>query len=134
MTKALPAVLQEIAEVAGEAAALKIAAQYGGKRVYFPAKPGADEHWLVTCVGWDAANKICAHFADRKCGLRIEIPLHIGGTYRQFLRSISERVHALDGDGLSSGQIAGKLGLTQRTVHRHRMRHRGGGDDQGSLF
>ncbi|RJF70892.1 helix-turn-helix domain-containing protein [Rhodopseudomonas palustris] len=136
MTRGLPGVLAEIAEVAGEAAALKIAARFGGQRVYFPARPGAADHWLVATVGPDAAAKLCAHFSvDRKRGNRIEIPLHVGGSYRQFLRAISERLHALDQEGMSSREIAARLGLTQRTVHRHRGRHRGKtGDDQKSLF
>jgi hypothetical protein len=136
MAKALPAMLQEIAEVAGEAAALKIAAQYGGKRVYIPARPGPDDHWLTALVGIEAATRLCTHFAvDRRRGAQIEIPLHATGTYRQFLRSLSRQMHELNEAGLSSSEIAGRLGLTQRTVFRHRERHRGGGnDDQGSLF
>ncbi|MFH0302668.1 hypothetical protein AAFX91_36990 [Bradyrhizobium sp. 31Argb] len=37
MTNVLPGVLQEIAEVAGETAALSIAARQGGRRVYIPS-------------------------------------------------------------------------------------------------
>ncbi|WP_316191278.1 MULTISPECIES: hypothetical protein [unclassified Bradyrhizobium] len=132
--------LQEIADVAGEAAALKIAAQHGGRRVYFPSVDrlvGVDgEHyWLIDCVGYDLARKICEHFQVDGRGQRIEIPLHVGGTYRQFLRQIAERVHELEDEGKSSTEIARTLGLTQRTVHRHRSRHRGRRKNvQSSLF
>lgn len=131
MKRELPGVLAEIAEVAGEAAALKISALHGGQRVYFPARQQGDDHWLVAAVGAEAAAKIAARFG----GSNIDIPLHVGGTYRRFVRQIAKRIHALDSDDLSSREIAGKLGLTQRTVHRHRSRHRGKPDnDQGSLF
>lgn len=145
MNTRLPAVLQEIADVAGETAALSIAARHGGRRVYIPSRAkllqdadgnGTVEHyWLVECVGIELARKICAHFEVDGRGQRIEIPLHVGGTYRQFLRSITRRVHELEDEGKSSTEIAKTLGLTQRTVHRHRSRHRGRkNSSQGSLF
>ncbi|WP_316200424.1 MULTISPECIES: helix-turn-helix domain-containing protein [unclassified Bradyrhizobium] len=139
MRQSLPAALQEIADVAGEAAALKIAAQHGGRRVYFPSTDkligdSCEHYWLVECVGLELARKICEHFQVDGRGQRIEIPLHVGGTYRQFIRSITKRVHELEDEGKSSAEIARTLGLTQRTVHRHRSRHRGGNGNQGSLF
>lgn len=136
MTATLPGVLQEIAEVAGEAAALMIAARQGGRRVYFPSARTLHEgQWLVECVGADLARRICAHFEVDGRGQRIDIPLHVGGTYRQFVRSIAERLHNLDGEGKSSTEIAQQLGLTQRTVHRHRARHgKPKNDKQGRLL
>ncbi len=141
MTKVLPGVLQEIAEVAGEAAALSIAARQGGRRVYIPAESRLflddprDTYWLVECVGIEAARKICKHFEVDGRGQRIDIPLHVGGTYRQFVRSLAERLHKLDREGKSSTEIARQLGLTQRTVHRHRARHgQQKNDKQGKLL
>ncbi|MGJ5203604.1 helix-turn-helix domain-containing protein [Bradyrhizobium sp. HKCCYLR20261] len=140
MKSKLPAVLQEIADVAGEAAALKIAAQHGGRRVYFPSADrlvavDGEHYWLIDCVGHELARKICKHFEVDGRGQRIEIPLHVGGTYRQFVRQIAERLHQLEDEGKSSTEIARALGLTQRTVHRHRSRHRGHKNkNQGSLF
>lgn len=136
MTEKLPGVLAEIAEVAGETAALMIAAKHGGRRVYFPSVKALHEgQWLFECVGAEMARKICAHFEVDGRGQRIDIPLHVGGTYRQFVRSVAERVHALDREGKSSTEISRKLGLTQRTVHRHRARHgKPKNDKQGKLF
>jgi hypothetical protein len=139
MTGKLPGVLEEIAEVAGEAAALAIAARHGGRRVYFPAVrkllDGYESYWLVECVGIELARKICAHFEVDGRGQRIDIPLHVGGSYRQFVRSVAQRVHALDREGKSSTEISQQLGLTQRTVHRHRARHgKPKNDKQGKLF
>lgn len=42
------------------------------------------------------------------------------------LRKISETMYKLDQDeNLSSSDIARQIGVTQRSVHRHRARHRG---------
>lgn len=137
MTEKLPGILAEIAALVGEAAALAIAARAGGTRVYFPARTLDTDHWLVDAVGMPLAVKLCAHFAvDGKRGAAIEIPFAVGGTYNQMLRSIAQRVHQLDAEGLSSAEIARKLGITQRLVHRHRASHRGSrpDDKQRSLF
>jgi hypothetical protein len=134
MTDRLPGVLQEIAELIGEAKALEIASRAGGTRIYFPATAG-DKHWLVECIGRDAADKLCGHFAvGGRRGQRIEIPLYVSGTYRQLVRAIAQRVHKLHDGGASATEIARKAGVTQRSVHRHRARHRGGKGKQGRLF
>lgn len=132
---ALPGVLGEIAEVAGEAAAVKFAAQAGGTRVYIPARVD-DEHWLVACVGRQAADTICAHFAADGRGQRVDVPIGLGGAYPQLRRAIAKRVHQMDQENESSRAIAIRVGISQRTVHRHRRSHRGRrkGDKQGSLF
>jgi len=135
MTDKLPGVLAEIAELVGEQAAIAIASRAGGTRVYFPAKAD-DKHWLVQSIGRAAADQVCAHFSvDERRGQRIDIPLYVGGTYRQMIRAIAERVHKLDEDGGTSSEIVRKVGLTQRSVHRHRARHRGKKDGkQGRLL
>ena len=135
MTQRLPGVLQEIAEVAGEAAALAIASRAGGTRIYLPAK-APDAHWLVQAVGRTHADALCNHFAVDGRGARLDVPLHVGGTFRQLQRAIAEVVHKMDdGSEASSREIARKVGITQRTVHRHRARHRGGQDPkQGRLM
>ena len=136
MTDALPAILQEIADIIGEAGALQIAARFGGTRVYIPATlVDPEAHALFDCVGGDNANKLCAHFGVDGRGQRIDIPLHVGGTYRQLNASIAERVHKLDEADASSTEIARKVGITQRTVHRHRARHGAKkSDKQGKLL
>src|SRR4051794_15314441 len=136
MTDKLPGVLGEIAELVGEQAAITIASRAGGTRIYFPAKAD-DKHWLVQAIGRAAADKVCAHFTvDGARGQRIEIPLYVGGSYRQLVRAIAERVHKMDTEeAASSTEIARKVGVTQRSVHRHRARHRGKRDGkQGRLL
>lgn len=130
-----PGILAEIAEVAGEPAALALAARVGGMRVYIPAR-AAEGHWLVDCVGRRAAEKICAHFAVDGSGQRIDVPLAGGGAYPQLKRAIARRLHELDRQGKSSREITQAVGVTQRTVHRHRAAHRADNKNQrqGKLF
>lgn len=130
MNGQLSGVLKEIAQVAGEPAAVLIAARVGGARVYIPAKV-SDGHWLVECVGREKAERLCRHFAVDGRGQRIDVPLGGGGAYPQLRRAIAKRVHDLDRGNVSARKIAGEVGVTTRTVHRHRRAHRGG---QGSLL
>jgi DNA-binding NarL/FixJ family response regulator len=132
----LPGVLAEIAEVAGEAAAVQICARAGGTRVYIPATC-SDDHWLVECVGREKADRICAHLAGgERSGQRYEIPLAERGAYRALRMAVARQVHELDAAAKSSRDIAREAGISQRTVHRHRAAHRGDNKDkrQGSLF
>jgi len=135
MTEKLPEVLAEIAELVGEVCALRIAAEKGGTRIYIPAQVH-EAHWLANVIGVEKAQKLCEHFrVDESRGQRIEIPLYVGGTYRQFMRRIAERVHRRDEEDASSTVIAKELGISQRSVHRHRRRHRGRKNSkQGQLF
>lgn len=132
---AVSGILKEIADVAGEPAAVLLAAKAGGTRVYIPARVG-DKHWLVECVGRRAADLICNHFAvEGKRGTSIDLPLAGGGAYPQLKRAIAKRIHDLDRTEKSAREIARSAGVSQRTVHRHRTAHRGGGGGkQGSLF
>lgn len=120
----LPGALAEIAEIAGVQAALKLAADYGGRRVYIPAR-AADDHWLVVCVGRVAADSICRHFAapsdvDRPhvCsrGCRVDVPMAGGGVLAGARRAAAR----LTQDGASISQTAGAVGLSSRTIERLR--------------
>lgn len=133
----LPGALKEIAEVAGEPAAVSIAAAVGGRRVYIPLPKKLNaKHWLVACVGLRAAEKIAAHFATERSGQRIDIPLYSGGVYPQLRRTVAKRIHDLHTDGKSVSQIQQDVGVTERTVHRHRRAHRKDNENQkqGKLF
>lgn len=130
----LPGVLSEIAEVAGEPAAVLIASRVGGTRVYIPVKV-SDSHWLVDCVGRQKADLICRHFAVDGRGSRIDVPLGGAGAYPQLRRALAKRIHDLDMAGGSVRKIVAEVRVSGRTVHRHRAAHKGGKDKrQGSLF
>jgi len=126
MFDALPGVLAEVAEVAGLKAALELAAARGGNRAYIPAGCG-DDHWLVRAVGREAADAICAHFAVPS-GIEIEIPRGPTGRQAQLYRDLARMI----GESRSSSEITRALGISRRTVTRHRAKLRAG--DQLCLF
>ncbi|WP_339860424.1 helix-turn-helix domain-containing protein [Thalassospira alkalitolerans] len=91
--------LTQIAESAGDEAALKIALERGGSRLRIPQK--AEGSILEKIVGIDAARKIVKDLADE----RIEIPL-------------AKKIVAawLHDQGWSQEAIAVKLKISRRTV------------------
>lgn len=131
----LPGILAEIADVAGEPAAVMIAALKGGRTIYIPARV-SEQHWLVDCVGRELAEKICRHFSADGRGQYFEVPIAGTGVFPQLRRMVAKRIHELDQGGASMSKIAGEVGVTTRTVRRHRRAHKGGGKDarQRSLF
>lgn len=131
----LPGVLGEIAHIAGAPAAIALAERAGGQRVYIPARVSGD-HWLVDCVGRDAAERICAHFRlNGRGGQQIDVPLASAGAYAQLRRRIARDIHKLDREGHSAREIARRVGVSQRTVHQHRAVHHGRrAGDQGRLI
>lgn len=109
----------------------------GGRRVYIPIpKRLTPDHWLVECVGQRAAEKIATHFAVGRSGQRIEIPLYDNGVYPQLRRTVAKRIHEPHMAGKSVSQIQQDVGVTERTVHRHRRAHRKDNENQkqGKLF
>ena len=113
----LNGVLGDIARVASEDAALAIARELGGTRVYFPADP-APGHWLTKLVGSEAAKAICETLTGGFVGgARIDLPLGPTGT----LEDGRSRLDALLIEGkLSERDIALETGYTTRTVRRRR--------------
>ena len=105
---ALPGVLDEIAEVAGRTAALKLALEWGGEDVHVP-KPGHLErcldHPLVEILAAEpgAAQAIAERFA----GSRIYLPQARTACARYLARQ-----------GIPAGAIAARLHLSHRTVRR----------------
>lgn len=98
----LPRTLEEIADVVGEAAALRLALKCGGTRVYVPHRPRKGLV-LVDIVGLPAARALAAHYA----GERLEIPR----AHR--LRSKRARIVREQG---SNAEVARRLGCTERWV------------------
>ncbi|HEV7345753.1 MAG TPA: helix-turn-helix domain-containing protein [Devosia sp.] len=113
----LPAVMAEIAEVAGLDAAWALAQAKGGQQVFIPAKVRPD-HWLSKLVGFDAAQKICQHFSVGGRGDDILIPMASTARRNQALqRALAQ--------GLKVNQAAAAAGVHRRTVLRHRKREKG---------
>lgn len=109
----LPGVLGEIAEAAGEEAALAIAQARGGTEIYVPPSPGPD-HWISRLVGLKKA----AAIADKlTCGVgprRVELPLGPRG-HQARQRAL---VEALIREGLSERDIALRTGYSIRAVRK----------------
>lgn len=128
----LPAVLADIAEVAGIDAALALAERYGGTRRKIPAF-APDGHWLVECVGRPAADAICAQFRQgagaRQFGQEVLIPLGPTGTMRAARRRM---VQALE-NCATAREAAIAAGMHERSAFRMRKRIKDSGG-QGSLF
>lgn len=131
----LPAILAEIAAVAGVEAALKLAEQYGGTRRVIPARLSPD-HWLIQCVGREAALAIVERFVTRPpdgrpYGVEIVIPLGPTGSAAAVRRRLQQALDA----GMTARDAALAAGVHERTVYRARRKMRQDGDDpQGSLF
>lgn len=97
----LPAALAQIAEIAGREAALRLAFEYGGSRVYVPRKAGNSE--IAKIIGPEAAAALSGHFG----GESIAIP--IGKKALAFW---------LDEQDWSREKIAKALKVDRTTVHR----------------
>lgn len=118
--------LNRIADVAGERAALLLGREKAGQQIYVPGtvKPG---HWLAELVGPDAASALAEHFGDKL----ILIPQALSGEKRRRANTIAQ----LADKGYSIGKIVQLTGLSRSTVAQHVQRHRANTDDpQGNLF
>jgi hypothetical protein len=126
----LPPLLCEIAKVAGLHVALAFAEACGGTRVDLPMPTQlSKEHWLVEIVGREAAIKICKHFSAEH-NLELELPRGPTGSRADRWR----RLARLIAQGAPSGVITRRLGISRRTVIRHRSKRRYTDDRQPDLF
>jgi len=102
--------LREIQSIIGFDAMLSLAAARGGTRFYIPGTVSSD-HWLPQLIGTDLSQKLAAHFAVRgSSGFFVQLPL----------LPKELRILHLTNECKSAGEIALKLGISQRTVHRYR--------------
>jgi hypothetical protein len=123
----LPALLAEIAEVAGLEAALAIAEARGGSRTVFPAR-APDGHWMVELIGREATDKLCAHFRSGGGGIELDVPMGPVAYYRKARRRLAQLVD----EGVPVARAAHQIGLHLRTARRWRSRARQ--SDQGKFF
>ena len=105
-TDDLPGVIEEIAEVAGRQAAIRLAMRLGGSVIHVP-RPShvSPDHPLAEAIGIDAARAVAERFA----GEGLYIPMS-----RRFV------ARHLSDEGLAARQIASQLGVSIRTVQRYR--------------
>ncbi len=108
----LPGILAEIAQVAGEDAALRLARNRGGTQIYLPPIPAAD-HWICALIGRDAALAVCDRLTGGVGPRRVLVPLGPTGTQARARASVDNLLR--DGN-LSVRDIALATGYTDRGV------------------
>lgn len=114
---ALPGILAEIAEVAGEDAALAIAKARGGTQIYIPPTP-ANDHWLCRLIGREEARAVCDHLT---CGVgprRVDLPVGPMGAAAK----IRAKVDRMIADDRSERDIALATGYTIRAIRKRRAK------------
>lgn len=115
-----PASLIEIAEVIGQAAALRLVDAYGGTVCYVPQsiEPG---HRLAQSIGLVAAARLVARYGGEK----VEVPvLHVARTRKALIAQAEGGV----------AEVARALGVTRRWVRMVRNAGRGGDPRQIDMF
>jgi hypothetical protein len=86
----------------GPAGLVRLAQEFGGRRLYVPITIDAD-HEIAAAIGPEAAAKL----SRRYCGAWLRVPL---------ARELRARYYR--DAGLSNGQIASKLGMTETGVDK----------------
>ncbi|PTR11784.1 MULTISPECIES: helix-turn-helix domain-containing protein [unclassified Novosphingobium] len=122
----LPGVLQQIASVVGEEAALAIATARGGTQVYIPPVPPSD-HWLCKLIGVERARRLADELTMGIKGLRLELPLGPASNAAQ----ARARVDAMIKAGASERDICLATRYSIRSIRRRRAMLN---TDQLSLF
>lgn len=115
--------LNRIADVAGERAALILGREKAGLQIYIPEKVNAD-HWLAQLVGLDAAKALAQEWGSK----HIVVPPAMTGDKRRRATTIAELIEK----GYSNNQIVQLTGVSRRTVIEHRRKRPD--DRQSSLF
>lgn len=113
----LPGVLAEIADVAGEDAALALARAVGGTMVYFPPVP-ANDHWLCRLIGREEARAVCDRLT---CGVgprRVELPVGPMGAAAKKRAEVDGLLRA----EMSERDIALRTGYTISAIRKRRRK------------
>ncbi|WP_375657502.1 MULTISPECIES: helix-turn-helix domain-containing protein [unclassified Bartonella] len=105
-----PALLREIADVAGSEAAWNMMRAFGGREVYIPGRLESAD-WLIEIVGFEEAQQLINHFCFNGSGMRLLIPLGRDAERRQ------KMVQALQ-KGWSVDTAAAVSGMHVRTAYR----------------
>lgn len=117
--------LNRIADVAGERAALMLGTEKAGQLIYIPIKATGD-HWLTALIGLESASAMASAFG----GSNITIPPVMVGDKRRRAKVLADLI----GKGYSINDIVRLTGLARSTVIEHRAKHPKQSKSQGSLF
>jgi hypothetical protein len=121
MRDRLPALLAEIAEIAGLEAALAIADAKGGILARIPSRLTAN-NWLVKAVGMEKAEIISMHFTSGRGRIDLDIPLPPTNSHKQYLRQRAKGYEQALARTDNIFQAARMAGTTRRTIQRFNVR------------
>ncbi len=119
MSRPLPDLYEQIraAPGLGEAAALRLVHDFGGQRLYVPRPDNIDvDHALAASLGLVAARAL----ADLLGSGHVIVPMGPAAGEARTARAIRKMI----AEGLATGTIAKRAGVTRRCVERHRQRMR----------
>lgn len=116
--------LNRIAEVAGERAAVILGREKAGQQIYIPENT-APNHWLSELIGVDAAKAMAAKWGSK----HIVIPAALAGDKIRRAATIAELLDK----GYSINEIVRETGVSFNTVRNH-AKKRPRDDRQGELF
>jgi hypothetical protein len=117
----LPGILAEIAEVAGDDAALAVARVRGGTQIYIPPKP-ANDHWLCELIGLDQAYAVCEKLTAGVGSRRADVPLAIYSAYRAESKNRYRVMDQMIRDQKSEREITLETGYSSRAIRRRRAK------------
>ncbi len=103
----LPGVLQEIAELIGLPATLKLVESYGGVRLYVPKRID-DDHALARLIGLDNARLLSDAYGAEE---HFDIPRAVAAT-----RAVRDMQIRTDRKTMTHRELALKYGLTERQI------------------
>lgn len=116
--------LNRIADVAGERAAIIIGREKAGQQIYIP-ETATPDHWLSELVGLDAAHALACKWGSK----HIVIPPALAGEKIRRARTIADLLDK----GYSINEIVRRTGVSFNTVRNHAKKRRPN-DRQGELF
>jgi hypothetical protein len=107
----LPSRTQELVEVIGLPAALKLVELHGGRHIWVPTT-AKETHWLNEQIGMDAFTKLCAHYSYS----RLEID-----KCATLIRALRDKTILEEfNHGMTNYQLATKYNTTERQIVRIR--------------
>lgn len=130
----LPGILAEIADVAGEEAALAVARVRGGTQIYIPPIP-ANDHWLCQLIGPEEAAAVCDRLTAGVGSRRADVPMGEFSAYRAESRNRYQLMDQMIAAQKSEREITIATGYTSRAIRRRRAKIGNPADErQISLF
>jgi Mor family transcriptional regulator len=116
----LEATGDNLRRILGDEGARKLAAAFGGRRLYVPRDPG-EHHPISVALGREGAARLAGAFH----GVGIDIPM---------LPATRAEVRALDAAGCTRADIARRLRITERWVYKILSEDEPARPRQGALF